>query len=61
MVGGDNRLYEDNVTLLEPMLAILHDNHDVQQHIGSVYVVLLDDGYLGPDWAVEIEVMVITV
>ena len=29
MVGGGNRWYEDNVTLLEPMLAILHGNHDV--------------------------------
>ena len=35
MVGGDNRLYEDNVTLLEPMLAVLHGNHDAQQYIGS--------------------------
>ena len=60
MMDGGNRLYEDNVTLLQPMLAILHGNHDAQQYIGSVYVVMLDDGYLGPDWAVEIHVTVIT-
>ena len=63
MVGGGNRLYggqchttraNGHMSVFKAeMPAVLHSNHDVEQYIGSVYVVMLDDGYLGPDWAVD--------